>query len=495
MSGPKTTSAIRRTSGPPRNTTLELGKLPPQAIDLEEAVLGACMLEKPALAQVDFLKPDHFYHESHKVIFQAIRELMIKSEPVDMRTVASKLKQQGKLEMAGGAYYIAELTSKVASSANVEYHARIITELAIKRFLINLGSEIAQRGYEDTTDTFELMDWAETTLYNLHGDMGMRIEYKDGLTLGLEAIQTIQERMTRKDGLSGVPSGFSTLDRITHGWQPGEMIVIAARPGMGKTSFILSMVEMLVTMFEIPVGIFSLEMTSLELTTRLFSINTEIDSERIKKGSISNIELKLLMNSKVSSKKNLFVDDTPSLDINQLRTKARRMVERHGVRIILLDYLQLLKITGHTGNREQEIAGISRSLKALAKELKVPVIALSQLSRGVETRGGDKRPMLSDLRESGAIEQDADVVCFLYRPEYYKIHNLEDGTPSQGVAEAILAKNRNGRLDTAYLRFIGKFTKFADMESRFDAGERHPSWPTEDESQGPPPPGADDNPF
>lgn len=448
-----------------RDISESLGKLPPQALDLEEAVLGALMLEKNALtAVVEFLRPEHFYSEQHKTIYEAILDLFKNSEPVDMRTVVAQLRKNGKLELVEGAYKIAELTSKVSSAANIEYHSRYLVEMAIKRDLIQIASQVHHDAYEDTTDVFELLDRTEQSIFKI-SDSNLRKNYDNMKALMFQAFQELQEKKNHKDGLTGIPSGFSRLDRVTSGWQKSELIIIAARPGMGKTAFVVSALRNAAVDFNYPVAIFSLEMASLQLVNRLISAEAELESEKIKKGNLAEFEWQQLVHktNRLSSAP-IFIDDTPALSILELRAKCRRLKAEHNVQLIVVDYLQLMKGES-SGNREQEIASISRALKGIAKELNVPVIALSQLSRGVETRGGDKRPQLSDLRESGSIEQDADIVMFLYRPEYYKITVDEDGMPTQGMAEVIVAKHRNGSLDNVKLKFIGKYTKFADYDA------------------------------
>ena len=447
-----------------------LGKIPPQALDLEEAVLGALMLEKDALtAVIDILKPESFYRESHQEIFQAIVELFNNSEPVDILTVTNQLRKRGKLEFAGGAYHITELTTKVNSAANVEYHARIITEKAIKRELIRIASEIHKEAYEDTTDVFALLDKTEQSLFEV-SEVNIRKNYADMRSIMHEAITELEARKLHSDGLTGVPSGFTALDRVTSGWQRSDLVIIAARPGMGKTAFVVSAMRNAAVDFNRPVAIFSLEMSSIQLVNRLISAEAELDSEKIKKGNLEDYEWEQLVHKTAKlSESPIFIDDTPALSILELRAKARKLVSQHNVELIIVDYLQLMsgdssKSGGGSGNREQEIASISRSLKNIAKELNIPILALSQLSRAVEVRGGDKRPQLSDLRESGSIEQDADMVMFLYRPEYYGITEDEEGNNIQGMGEVIIAKHRNGSLDTARLKFVGKFTKFLDLD-------------------------------
>ncbi|HTE29743.1 MAG TPA: replicative DNA helicase [Chryseolinea sp.] len=449
----------------PRDISESLGKLPPQALDLEEAVLGALMLEKNALnAVVEFLKPEHFYAEHHKEIYTAIVELFKSSDPVDMRTVVNQLRKTAKLELVGGAYYIAELTSKVSSAANIEYHSRVIMEMAIKRELIQVASQIHHDAYEDTTDVFELLDKTEQSIFQI-SDSNLRKNYDNMRNLMTRAIQELQILKEHKDGLTGVPSGFTALDRMTSGWQKSDLVIIAARPGMGKTAFVVSALRNAAVDFKVPVAIFSLEMASIQLVNRMISAEAELEGEKIKRGSLADHEwTQLVHKTNKLSAAPIFIDDTPALSVLELRAKCRRLKAEHNIQVIVVDYLQLMR-GDQGGNREQEIASISRSLKGIAKELNVPVLALSQLSRGVETRGGDKRPQLSDLRESGSIEQDADIVMFLYRPEYYKITVDEEGLPTQGMGEVIIAKHRNGSVGSVKLKFIGKYTKFADFDA------------------------------
>ena len=447
-----------------------LGKIPPQAIDLEEAVLGALMLEKDALTNViDILKPDTFYKDSHKEIYASIVDLFNNSEPVDLLTVTNHLRKKGKLDLVGGAYYITELTSKVNSAAHIEYHARIIIEKAIKRELIRIASEVHRDAYEDTVDVFSLLDRTEQSLFEV-SEINIRKNYADMRSIMHEAIIELETKKQQADGLTGIPTGFTALDRVTSGWQKSDLVIIAARPGMGKTAFVVSAMRNAAVDFNKPVAIFSLEMSSIQLVNRLISAEAELESDKIKKGNLEDYEWEQLIHKTAKlSEAPIFIDDTPALSILELRAKARKLVAQHKVELIIVDYLQLMsgdssKTGGGAGNREQEIASISRSLKNIAKELNIPIIALSQLSRAVEVRGGDKRPQLSDLRESGSIEQDADMVIFLYRPEYYGINADEEGNSVQGVGEVIIAKHRNGSLDTARLKFIGKFTKFCDLD-------------------------------
>jgi len=448
----------------------QLGKVPPQALDLEEAVLGALMLEKDALSQViEILKPEIFYKDSHREIYAVIKELFENSEPVDILTVTNRLRKNGKLEFVGGAYYIASLTSRVNSSANIEYHSRIITEMAIKRELIRISSEIQKEAFEDSTDVFELLDKTEQSLFEV-SETNIRKNFDNMRSLMNDAIKELEYKKNQKDGLTGIPSGFTALDRITSGWQKSDLIIIAARPGMGKTALVLSALRNAAVEFDRPVAIFSLEMAAVQLVNRLISAEAELEGDKIKKGNLEDYEWEQLVykTSKLTDAP-IFIDDTPALSILELRAKARRLVSQHQVQLIVVDYLQLM--TGDRtrmssgGNREQEIASISRALKNIAKELVVPVVAISQLSRAVETRGGDKRPLLSDLRESGSIEQDADMVLFLYRPEYYGITEDENGLSTKGLGEINIAKHRNGSTGTVHLKFIGHLTKFVDQDA------------------------------
>lgn len=444
----------------------DLGKLPPQAIDVEEAVLGALMLEKNALNTViDVLRPESFYKDAHQKIFGAIHHLFHNAQPIDILTVTQQLKKNGELDLVGGPYYISQLTNRVASAANIEFHARIILQKHIQRELIRISTEIVKDAYEETTDVLNLLDKAEKNLFAI-AEGNLRKQYDSMQGLISKAIKEFENAASMPEGLSGVPSGFTELDRVTAGWQKSDLIIAAARPGMGKTAFVLSLARNAAVRFNKPVAFFSCEMSSLQLVNRLISSETEISSEKLRKGDLTEAEWQQL-NSKIRPLENapIYIDDTPALTVFELRAKCRRLVAERKVELIIIDYLQLMQVgDGKAGNREQEISTISRSLKAIAKELSVPIICLSQLSRDVEKRGGTKKPQLSDLRESGAIEQDADMVLFIYRPEYYD-QETENGTP--GLAEIIVAKNRSGSLRSVNLRFIGHLTKFADFEYDF----------------------------
>ncbi|KQO33053.1 replicative DNA helicase [Flavobacterium sp. Leaf82] len=449
--------------------SLEKGKLPPQVLDLEEAVLGAMMIDKKGVDDViDILQADAFYKDAHKFIFEAIVQLFTDTQPIDLLTVSAQLKKNGKLDLAGGDFYLIQLTQKIASSAHIEFHSRIILQKFIQRSLIRISSEIIEASYDETTDVFDLLDQAESKLYEVtQGNIKRSSETAQSLVL--QAKKRIEE-ISKQEGLSGVETGFTNLDKLTSGWQPSDLIIIAARPAMGKTAFVLSMARNIAIDFGHPVALFSLEMASVQLITRLISSETGLSSEKLRTGKLEPHEWTML-STKVKNleKAPLFIDDTPSLSIFDLRAKCRRLVSQHGIKIIIVDYLQLMTAGGNSkggGNREQEISTISRNLKALAKELNVPVIALSQLSRAVETRGSSKRPLLSDLRESGAIEQDADIVSFLYRPEYYKIDEWDDdeASPTAGQAEIMIAKHRNGGIENVRLKFLGHLGKFDNLD-------------------------------
>ena len=443
------------------------GKIPPQAIDLEEAVLGAMLIDEKGVNEIiELLSPEVFYKRSHQLIYESIERLFRESEPIDLLTVSADLKKNKNFEPAGGDFYLISLSQKVSSSAHIEFHSRIIIQKYIQRKLITISNEIIQKSYNESTDVMDLLDEAESKLYDVaQGNIKTSTESAQNLVIRAKA--RIEE-IAKQEGLSGVSTGFEKLDKLTSGWQPSDLVIIAARPGMGKTALALSMARNISVQQKIPVAFFSLEMSSVQLITRLISSETGLTSDKLRTGKLADHEWQQL-NIKVSDLESspLFIDDSPSLTIFELRAKARRLSSSHGIKLIIIDYLQLMNIgsSNKAGNREQEISTISRNLKALAKELDIPVIALSQLSRAVETRGGTKRPILSDLRESGAIEQDADIVSFLYRPEYYGISEWDDDmkTPSDGQGEFIVAKHRNGALDSIKLKFIPNLGKFEDL--------------------------------
>lgn len=459
----------------------DIGKLPPQAKELEEAVLGALMLEKDAYSIIsDILKPESFYDPVHQLIFGAIQGLAMQQKPVDVLTVVEELKRRGELDTAGGASYIAELSEKVASAAHIEYHARIIAQKYLARELISFSSDVTQQAFDETVDVDDLMQETEGRLF----EISQRNVKKDVIQINpviREAMNNIQVAANRKDGMSGLPTGFKELDKLTSGWQNSDLIIIAARPAMGKTAFVLSMAKNMALDYDTPVGVFSLEMSNVQLVNRLIVNVCQIKGESIKSGRLSEDEWERLdKNHKFLYNAPIYIDDTPSLSVFELRTKARRLVREHGVKILIIDYLQLMNASGMSfGSREQEVSTISRSLKGLAKELNIPIVALSQLNRGVENRQGTegKRPQLADLRESGAIEQDADIVCFIHRPEYYRITEDERGNSLIGMAEIIVAKHRNGPTDIARMRFDNEYARFQNVDE-YAVGQKYVEMPS-----------------
>lgn len=452
--------------------TMVYGKVPPQAKDLEEAVLGATMLEKNAFdTVVEILKPECFYVEAHQRIFRAMQSLSNKSQPIDILTVAEELRFKEELEMVGGPYYVTKLTNAVVSSANVEAHCRIILQKFIQRELIRISGEIIGDAYEDSTDVFDLLDDAETKLFEITNNH-LRKNFDTIDSVLVKTIQRIEDLRHKNEDVSGVPSGFQSLDRVTYGWQDTDLIILAARPAVGKTAFALNLARNAAMHpgKPTPVALFSLEMSAGQLVQRILAAESEIWLEKIARGKLEEHEMKQLYARGIQrlSQAPLFIDDTPALNIFELRAKCRRLKNKHNIGLIIIDYLQLMSGTGENrnSNREQEISNISRNLKALAKELNVPIIAISQLSRAVETRAagkeGMKMPQLSDLRESGAIEQDADMVMFLYRPEYYDITSNEMGESNRGETIVRIAKHRNGSLETIKLRALLHIQKFTE---------------------------------
>lgn len=450
----------------------DIGRIQPQARELEEAVLGALMLEKDAYSVIsDILKPESFYDNVHQIIYRAIVGLAVKQAPIDMLTVVEELKKTGELDIVGGPVYIAQLTEKVASAAHIEFHARIIAQKYLARELITFSSDVTNKAFDETFDVDDLMQDAESKLF----EISQRNVKKDVTQINpviKEALNLLEIAANRPEGLSGLQTGFNNLDKITSGWQNSDLIIIAARPAMGKTAFVLSMAKNMAVAFNYPVALFSLEMSNVQLVNRLIVNTCEIPGEKIKNGQLAPYEWEQLdFKIKELYDAPLFIDDTPSLSVFELRTKARRLVREHGIKMIIIDYLQLMNASGmNYGSREQEVSMISRSLKGLAKELNIPIIALSQLNRGVEGRTGaeGKRPQLSDLRESGAIEQDADMVCFIHRPEYYKILEDEKGNSLIGLAEIIIAKHRNGATGDVMLRFKSEFARFQNVEDEYN---------------------------
>jgi len=410
---------------------------------------------------MDIVRAASFYTEGHQRIYEAMLRLFQRSHPIDLLTVTEELKKSGDLEVAGGPHYLVQLTNKIASAANIEYHARIIAQKFIQRELIRVSTTIIRDAYEDTTDVFTLLDDAEKNLFSItQQNLSRSIETMG--SLASKALKQLEALKDKEDGLTGVPTGFTSLDRLTSGWQPSDLIILAARPGMGKTSFVLALARNAAMDFQKGV-----EMSNLQLVQRLISLEAEISGHSLRNGQLEEYQWQQL-NTAIEklSEAPIFIDDTPGINIFELRAKCRRLKMQHDIQMVIIDYLQLMSggSDNQRGNREQEVSAISRALKGMAKELNVPVIALSQLSRAVEVRGGTKRPQLSDLRESGSIEQDADIVSFIYRPEYYQILEDEEGQSLKGVGEIIIAKNRHGALDTIKLRFVDQFAKFTDLE-------------------------------
>lgn len=462
---PIKTSARRKKTNAPEHDAY--GHVQPQAINLEKIVLGAMMIDADGFAQVgEILKDKAFYEHRHQLIFQAIASLAINQKPIDLFTVVEELKTLGTLEEAGGPAYITELTGSVTSSVHLEYHARIIAQKYLARELITLTSDIQTKAFDEMIDVDDLMQEAEGALFELSQN-NIKKDYTQINPVIREALEMLDKAAQRTDGMSGLPTGFTKLDKMTSGWQNSDLIILAARPAMGKTAFALSMAKNMAVNYKIPVAMFSLEMSNVQLVNRMIVNVCEIKGEKIKSGQLANYEWEQLdFKIKDLYDAPLYVDDTPSLSVFELRTKARRLVKEHGVKIIMIDYLQLMNASGMSfGSRQEEVSTISRSLKGLAKELNIPIIALSQLNRGVESREGNegKRPQLSDLRESGAIEQDADMVCFIHRPEYYKIYE-DNGKDLRGKAEIIIAKHRNGAVGDVLLTFKPEFARFQNME-------------------------------
>lgn len=449
------------------------GKVAPQVVEIEASVLGALLLEGGAISDIiEILRPDVFYTPAHQKIYAAILKLFNQNKAVDLNTVIVALRKNSELEEVGGIAYLAQLTHNIASSAHLETHAHLILEYAMRRSLISISSRIQKEAYDEQIDTFDLLDRAEQALFEV-GEGNIQKNYLDINTLMQSAISSLENTKVLENGLTGVPSGFVALDQFLCGWQASDFVVVAARPGMGKTSFLLSILRNAAVEHKKPVALFSLEMSSLQLTNRLIAQEAQLSNEKIKKGDLKEYEWQQLYCKTAGlTQAPIYIDDTPGLSLFEFRAKCRRLKARHNIAMVIVDYLQLM--VGDTqrnkqmGNREQEIATISRGLKGIAKELNIPIIAASQLSRAVETRGGDKRPQLSDLRESGAIEQDVDIAIFLYRAEYYGITEDEDRNPTDQLAEVIIAKHRNGPTGKVNLHFDAAMTKFSD----FHAGEK-----------------------
>lgn len=446
------------------------GRVPPQALNFEEAVLGAILLEKDAFARVsEVLSPESFYVKAHEEIYRAMTQLAMNQDPIDLYSVCEKLRKTEQLEAVGGISFVTGLTTRVLSSSNLEYHAKIVAKKAKSRSVITYASQVLQDAYEDKEEIEEQIQRAEGRLFEIATTKDSK-DFQELNPLVAEAINEIQIAANRSDGISGLSTGFDGIDEITSGWQKSDLVIIAARPAMGKTAFVVSMATAMAFQHKIPVALFNLEMSAVQLVKRVLSNVCEIDGQTLKSGRLKDEEWKkLIVKSAELNEVPLYINDTPSLSVFELRSKARRLVREHGVELIIIDYLQLMNASGMSfGSREQEVSIISRNLKMLAKELRIPIIALSQLNRGVENRQGDansKRPQLSDLRESGAIEQDADIVCFIHRPEYYKItSDPNTGEDLRGVGEFIIAKHRNGPVGDVRMRFKSEYAKFTNLD-------------------------------
>lgn len=442
----------------------DFAKIPPQAVDLEKAVLGAIMVDAEALPKViDLLSPDSFYQPAHKQIYTAIQQLYAASSPIDILTVKDRVSRNGALELVGGAFYITDLTTGVASSANIETHAMLVQQAFLGREMIRICSVGIDKGYDTSQDIFAAYQSISEEMFKRFSINSSR-NAKRFSQIFTERLE--QYNKPADDGITGINTGYECLNRITGGWQKSDLVIIAGRPGMGKTAFVLNTARHAAVDFDKPVVVFSLEMSDVQLVDRIIPAETEIYHDKFKKGALNDFEINKVIHSNRLIDSQIFIDDTPQLSIFEFRAKCRRLKSQYDIQMIIVDYLQLMRGEGG-GNREQEISSISRTLKAVAKELDVPVLALSQLSRGVESRAGinGKRPMLSDLRESGSIEQDADMVLFLYRPEYYGVTEDENGNAlPPGATEIIFAKNRSGPLDTGLLIFNGGFMSFKDPE-------------------------------
>lgn len=474
----KMTGALqRRPAGPSLHE--RAGRVPPQAVEVEQSVLGAMLIEREAIPRaIELLPADAFYSGQHRKIYGAILSLFERGNPVDLITVSEELRRRDELEGVGGTYYLTELTAQVASAANVEYHARIIAEKSLLRKMIETMTSLVSEAYDTGADAFELMDRAESEIFRISESQLRRsgMSMKDVVKATLEQLEAVHGN---EGGITGVPSGFTRMDQMTGGWQKSDLVIIAARPSMGKTAFSLAVARNAALNQREPVGvaIFSLEMGAQQLAQRLLTSEARISAQAARTGRMNDRDWAALARAAGTlSEAPIYIDDTPSLNVLELRAKCRRLKAEHDIGLVIVDYLQLMHGTGgnKNANREQEIAQISRALKGLAKELDVPVIALSQLSRAVETRGGDKRPQLSDLRESGSIEQDADLVAFIYRAERYGIQVDENGNSTQGIGEIIIGKQRNGPIGTVQLAFVDEYARFENLTTYYSSGQDYP---------------------
>ena len=455
----------------------EGGRIPPQATEVEEAVLGAMLLEhEAATIALEMLTKTSFYKQSHQIIFEAIQELFERENPLDLLTVETALKDKGVLDQIGGVQALNDLTRSVSSSASIGYHAQILTEKALKRDLILSCNDIIRDSYDQGSDALDVLDEAEQRIFNLT-NVKSRNSYQRVGDVVKETLNYLEDLRGQSSGVTGVATRLD-VDQYTAGWQKGDLIIIAARPSMGKTAFMLTAAKNSATHpnadARTPVAIFSLEMSQRSLVQRLLTMEARVDAQSARRGTMSEEEFQRMIDAASTLyEAPIFIDDTPAISLMELRSKARRLKSDHNIGMIIVDYMQLMTVNlqSKQANREQEIASISRGLKTLAKDLDIPVIALAQLSRAVEQRGTDKRPQLSDLRESGSIEQDADVVCFLYRPEYYGITTTDSGASTAGLAEIIIGKQRNGPTGSVAMRFIKDYARFENLsQGEFQSG-------------------------
>lgn len=456
------------------------GRVPPQAVDVEMAVLGAMLLEKGALAKaIEILDESCFYKPAHQRIFEAMTALFERSEPVDLITLIDELRRRAELEKVGGEFYLTELTTKVTSAANVEFHAHIVLEKALMRQLIVSSSDVISRAYNETEDALDLLDEAEQKIFQI-SEQRMKKSFVSMNTAVHSTMEMLESIHGKHSGVTGVPTAFHDLDNYTGGFQKSDLIIVAGRPSQGKTAFVLSVARNASIFHDVPIGFFSLEMSAQQLVLRLICAEAKVDAHSVRTGRLPEDEWRKLSTSVGKLyKAKIFIDDTPALSVLEIRAKARRLKAEHNVGLIVVDYLQLMQGPKNVQSREQEISTISRSLKALAKEINIPVVALSQLNRAVEARG-DKRPVLADLRESGAIEQDADVVLFVHRPEMYNIMNDENNESTEGIAEIIIGKQRNGPTGTARMAFIKQYARFENLTRSFAGSLLPPPEPSDE---------------
>ena len=475
---PKESYPVERSSGDRRIAPSAMtlgGRIPPQAVEVERAVIGAMMLESEAIAPaIELIGPNAFYDPKHRKLFEAMINLFGRGHPVDVLTVSDELKRMGALESVGGSYFLSQLTSEISTAANIEHHARIVVEKSLLRELISTMTKLVGVAFDPSSDAFEVLDKAEREIFDI-SDNQLRRSSRSMSDVLKETLHRLESIHGHEGGVTGVRSGFHKIDNMTSGFQPSDLIVVAARPSMGKTAFVLRLARntALDPKDKKGVVIFSLEMSASQLAQRLLTAEARIDAQAARTGRLHDNDWPDLARAAGRlSQAPIFIDDSPGLGVLEVRAKSRRLKAEHDIGLIIVDYLQLMHGSGdNRQNREQEIAQISRSLKGLAKELDVPVIAVSQLSRAVETRGGDRRPMLSDLRESGSIEQDADVVMFIYRAERYGIMVDDNGNSTEGLAEVIVGKQRNGPIGTVKLAWLDQYATFENLTSFYSSDD------------------------